>query len=138
MDNILIVPPETLTLVSQGSLDQWVPIIAMLVGIVWTVFKSSDAYRSWRTRVSEEKFDAAIRALEAGVQSTYDNYVRRAKAEAPDRKLTNEQRSRARFEAIQHAVSVAPARVDVIKELGGHSQAISVVEEIVQERQTKK
>ena len=131
MDNLFIVPPE------QTAIDQWLPIISALAVALWSAFKSSESFRSWRNRVGDEQFDAAMRAVEAGVQLTYENYVRRTKLEAPEHKLTDEQRSRARLDAIQHAVSVAPSGVDVIKTLGGHAQAQAVVDDIVRKSKAK-
>jgi len=137
MDNLLLIPTEPVEFVRYG-LDQWIPLIAAVATALWTMFRGSDAYRSWRNRVGEEQFDSAIRAVEAGVQATYDVYVRKAKAESSNSKLTDDQRHMARLEALQQAVSLAPKGVDVIKVLGGHAQAVSVVEEIVQERKGKR
>ena len=85
------------------------------VGLVWAALKSSEWFRG---RVSA-RFRKATECLEAGVEQTYQIYVREIKRGRADGKLTNTERARARASAIDAARRFAKRRgINLVKELG--------------------
>jgi hypothetical protein len=89
--------------------------LGVVLGGLWTFFKTSDWYR----RVQDTRFTDALHALEAGVQQTYDVYVRAVKDASADGKLSSEERRRARELARDAAIAFGRTRgVDVIGSIG--------------------
>ena len=89
--------------------------VGAVLGGLWTFFKASD----WYQRARDNRFAGALNALEAGVQQTYDVYVRAVKEASADGKMTNEERRRARELARDAAVAFGRSRgVDVIGSIG--------------------
>lgn len=90
-------------------------LVTAILGSIWTAFRSSDFYR----RAQNERYAAAIQALEAGVELTYRTYVRSIKEAREDGKLTNEEMRLARRRAREAAIEFGRTRgIDVLKELG--------------------
>ena len=102
-------------ILSQIGTELLLGLVGTVVGSVWTAFKSLDFMRSRRV----ERYDEAVRALESGVEKTYDVYVRHIKEARTDGKLTSRERRAARDRATQYAVDCARDRgVDLIETLG--------------------
>jgi hypothetical protein len=102
-------------LVEQFALDWVVALVAAIVGAAWTFFKSRDVYQ----RMKQEKYFAAVEALEAGVEKTYRVYVEALKEAKADGKLTPEEKATARRKAVAYAQEFGRTRgIDVIEELG--------------------
>ena len=102
---------ELNNLVSEPALTT----LGVVLGGLWTYFKATDAYQ----RVRENRFADALTALEAGVQQTYDVYVRAVKEASTDGRLSSEERRRARELARDAAIAFGRTRgVDVIGSIG--------------------
>lgn len=87
----------------------------LALGGVWTYLKTRD----WWGKRKEERSGEALLALEAGVDATYETYVRAIKEASEDGKLTKEERKRARQLAREAAVQFgANQGVDVLTTLG--------------------
>ena len=98
-------------LVSEPALTT----LGTVLGGLWTFFKASD----WYQRARDTRFTDALNALEAGVQQTYDVYVRAVKEASADGKLSGEERRRARELARDAAIAFGRTRgVDVIGSIG--------------------
>ena len=134
-DSVVYVPLEIL---NTSSADQWIPIILAVIGAVWTAFKSSEKYQSWKRTDEYKKYDAAINAIEAGVSTVYENYVRKCKLEAENNKLTDEQRATARIMALSTAEEIAGKDLSVSATLGGQAQALAAVEDAVNRKKLAK
>jgi hypothetical protein len=97
------------------GIQQGLVLLGSLLGGIWTAFKADEQRRQRRV----ERLEQALRALEAGVDHTYETYVRAIKAAAVDGKLTREERRRARDLARGAAIEFGRTRgVDVLQELG--------------------
>lgn len=95
--------------------EQSVTLVGTLFGLVWAFFRSQE----WYERAKEAKLGRAIVALEAGVNQTYETYVRTIKEAAADGKLTNSERRRARELARETAITFGRSEgVDVLQEIG--------------------
>jgi len=102
-------------LLEHFALDWIVAIVATIVAAVWTFFKTRDVYE----HMKQQKYFAAIEALEAGVEKTYRVYVEALKEAKTDGKLTPEEKASARQKAITYAQEFGRTRgIDVIEELG--------------------
>lgn len=89
--------------------------LGAVLGGLWTFFKASD----WYQRARDNRFTEALHALEAGVQQTYDVYVRAVKEASADGKLSSEERRRARELARDAAIAFGRTRgIDVIGSIG--------------------
>ncbi|MDZ4861563.1 MAG: hypothetical protein SGI88_21530 [Candidatus Hydrogenedentes bacterium] len=89
--------------------------LGAVLGGLWTFFKASD----WFQRARQQRFAEAITALEAGVQQTYDVYVRAVKDGSSDGKLSSEERRRARELARDAAVAFGRTKgIDVLTAIG--------------------
>jgi len=98
-------------LVSEPALTT----LGVVLGGLWTYFKATDVYQ----RIRENRFADALTALEAGVQQTYDVYVRAVKGASTDGKLSSEERRRARELARDAAIAFGRTRgVDVVGSIG--------------------
>ncbi|NUM54364.1 MAG: hypothetical protein HUU46_12020 [Candidatus Hydrogenedentes bacterium] len=98
-------------LVSEPALTT----LGAVLGGLWAFFKASD----WYQRARDNRFAEALNALEAGVQQTYDVYVRAVKEASADGKLSSEERRRARELARDAAIAFGRTRgVDVIGSIG--------------------
>jgi vacuolar-type H+-ATPase subunit E/Vma4 len=65
------------------------------------------------------RFQAAIQALEAGVEETYRTYVQALKESRADGRLTPEECRRARERARERAIEIARAQgLNLLRELG--------------------
>ncbi|MCC6699494.1 MAG: hypothetical protein IT365_27965 [Candidatus Hydrogenedentes bacterium] len=92
-----------------------VTLLGALFGTAWTFFKSQD----WYQRAKERRYAQALLALEAGVDQTYQTYVRSIKESSADGKLTPAERRRARELARDAAVLYGRTQgIDVINEVG--------------------
>jgi hypothetical protein len=90
-------------------------IAGMALTGLWTFFKGTDLW----ARISKEKYSEALLALEAGVNVTYETYVREIKAASEDGKLTDNERKVARERARQAGIDYAKEKgVDLLKVLG--------------------
>jgi len=84
---------------SLFATEQGLALVALAVGAVWTLFKTSD----WWKEKTKGRFDKALGCVEAGVQHSYDVFVRETKLAGKDGKLTKEERA----EAFKVATSAA-------------------------------
>jgi len=84
--------------------------------------------------VKERNLERAVQCVEAAVRATYEEYVRAAKAAAPDGKLTPDQRSGALRQAVARATAYARAEgVDLLKHYAAGYLPV-VVEKIIGDR----
>lgn len=89
--------------------------LGAILGGLWTFFKASDFFQ----RAKAQRFAEAITALEAGVQQTYDVYVRAVKESSADGKLSSEERRRARELARDAAIAFGRTKgIDVLTAIG--------------------
>ena len=90
-------------------------LVGTLLGGFWSFIKGQE----WFAKVRSRRYYKAVQALEAGVNQTYQEYVRALKQGREDGKLTSGERRRARNLAREAAVSFGRTEgVDVLKELG--------------------
>ena len=102
-------------ILSQIGTELVLGLVGTVVGSIWTAFKSLDFMQSRRA----ERYDEAVRALESGVEKTYEVYVRHIKEARADGKLTSRERRAARDRAVRYAVDCARDRgVDLVETLG--------------------
>jgi hypothetical protein len=99
------------TLASETTIT----LLGAVFGAAWTFFKSQD----WYQRAKQQRFAQAITALEAGVDQTYQTYVRAIKEASEDGKLTAAERRRARELARETAIAFGRSQgIDVLAEVG--------------------
>lgn len=90
-------------------------LLGAVFGSAWTFFKTQD----WYQRAKQRRYAQAITALEAGVDQTYQTYVRAIKEASEDGKLSPAERRRAREMARDAAISFGQTQgVDVLSEVG--------------------
>lgn len=88
-----------------------------ILGAFWMVLRGS----RWYERIRSQQSRRAVDALEAGVDRTYETYVRAIKEAREDGKLTAEERRHARVLARQAAIEFGNREgIDVARELGDH------------------
>jgi hypothetical protein len=110
-------------LLQDFALDWVVALVGTVVAGAWTFFKSRDLYQEMK----EQKYSAAMDALEAGVEKTYRVYVEALKRAKADGKLTPEEKAAARQKAIAYAQEFGRTRgIDVIDELGREYIAVLI------------
>jgi len=104
-----------MTLASVLNSDVGFTLATSLVGGVWTLLRSSEWYR----QAKRDRYQEALAALEAGVEQTYQTYVRAIKESRADGRLTDEEMRAARERARDAAVVFGRTQgLDVLKELG--------------------
>ncbi len=90
-------------------------LVGALAGTVWTAFRSADGLR----RVRDRRYNAALSALEAGVEQTYREYVHAIKEARADGRLTGAERVLARERARRAAIAFGRTQgVDVLAQIG--------------------
>lgn len=95
--------------------DVGLTIVSAAVGSVWTAFKGMD----WIAQRRHDRHNTALMAVEAGVEHSFQTYVKAIKSARSDRKLTAEERKHARALAQETALRVGRAQgVNVAQELG--------------------
>lgn len=89
--------------------------IALLFATFWTLCKGSD----WLVEHRHKRLREALRALEAGVEATYREYVRALKEQRPDGRLTLEEQQTARAYAKDRAEAIARVQgIDLMGVIG--------------------
>lgn len=107
--------------------DQGFMLLGVVLGGLWSLFKSTDLY----ARVRRLRCERALLALETGVMNTYETYVREIKASREDGKLTSAERQEARRRAKEYAIELARVEgLDIARELG-HSYLDAWLERLV-------
>ncbi len=107
--------------------DQGLMLLGVVLGGLWSLFKSTDLY----ARVRRLRCERALLALETGVMNTYETYVREIKASREDGKLTSAERQEARRRAKEYAIELARVEgLDIARELG-HSYLDAWLERLV-------
>ena len=97
------------------GIDLGMTIVGTVVGGLWSGFKASDRYQRWQQR----RYRVALLALEAGVERTYQAYVKAIKAGRADGRLTEEEKSRARSMARMRAIKLAREEgIDLLRTIG--------------------
>ena len=95
--------------------EQSLSLVGSVIGAIWTIFKSRDWYSNRR----ETRRGRALEALEAGVDETYQTYVREIKKGREDGKLTDLEIKHARKRARQAAVKFGRTEgINVLKVMG--------------------
>lgn len=90
-------------------------LAASLFTAAWAFFKGQE----WVRNSKDDRLRKALDALEAGVQKSYDTYVRALKEASEDGKLTVSERKRARDLAREAAIEFGATQgIDVARELG--------------------
>ena len=90
-------------------------VVGAAIGSVWAAFKGSD----WFAQRRHDRHNTALMAVEAGVEHSFQTYVKAIKAARTDGKLTAEERKHARALAQETALRVGRAQgVNVVRELG--------------------
>ncbi len=90
-------------------------IAASVIGLVWAGVKGSGLLAQRRRR----RFDRALLALEAGVEKSWQTYVRELKRGREDGKLSQDEARHARQLAVETALQVGRQEgIDVLAELG--------------------
>lgn len=95
--------------------DTGAVVTGVLLGAIWTGFRSADAY----SRLRRRRFGRALLALERGVEQTYHTYVKAIKAARADGRLTEPEKARARSMARARGVAAAKdAGIDLLRTIG--------------------
>jgi hypothetical protein len=95
--------------------EQNITLLGALFGTAWTLFKGSE----WFQRARARRLEQAVTALEAGIEQTYQVYVRAIKESNADGRLSTEERRRAREMARAAAVAFGRTQgIDVLREIG--------------------
>jgi len=109
--------------------DQGLMLLGVVLGGLWSLFKSTDLY----ARARRLRCERALLALETGVMNTYETYVREIKASREDGKLTSAERKEARRRAKEYAIELARVEgLDIARELG-HSYLDAWLERLVRQ-----
>lgn len=95
--------------------DAGIAIVGAAIGMAWTAFKGLD----WVAQRRHDRHNTALMAVEAGVEHSFQTYVKAIKAAREDGKLTLQERKHARALAQATALRVGMAQgVNVVHELG--------------------
>jgi len=95
--------------------DVGLTIVGAVIGSVWSAFRGMD----WVSQRRHDRHNTALMAVEAGVEHSFQTYVKSIKAARSDRKLTDAERKHARALAQETALRVGRAQgVNVAQELG--------------------
>ncbi len=98
-----------------GESDAALALVGAAMGVAWTTFKGVD----WFAQRRNDRHNVALMAVEAGVEHSFQTYVKAIKAARADGKLTLEERKHARALAQATALRVGRAQgVNVVHELG--------------------
>jgi hypothetical protein len=96
-------------------------IVGAAIGAAWTAFKGID----WFAQRRHVRHTIALMAIEAGVERSFQTYVKAIKAARRDGKLTPEERKHARALAQNAAIRIGRAQgVNVSRELGREFLAV--------------
>ena len=94
--------------------DLFLQILATVVGMLWAAFRASD----WYARHKTDQRSAALDCIEAAVNQTYQDLVRKWKVESEDGKLTNDERNAALNSARDRLIGIGRQKgVDVFASL---------------------
>ena len=100
--------------------DALLPAVVAIAGLLWGIVKRWDKLADW-------KLTKAVECLEAGVQASYDSYVRAIKLASEDGRLTEEERKQARQLAIDAAKAYAASYgIDLVKTLGAEMLPVMI------------
>lgn len=106
-----------------------VPAILAVFGVIFGILKRLAFVKEW-------KLGVAINAVEVGVDTTYQNYVKNVKIANVDGKLTESEKQRAREMAFQVAREYASAEgLNLLKYYGKEYLPI-IIEKIVARNKT--
>lgn len=95
--------------------DAGITMVGAAIGMAWTAFRGLD----WVAQRRHDRHSTALMAVEAGVEHSFQTYVKAIKAARADGKLTLQERKHARALAQATAVRVGLAQgVNVVHELG--------------------
>ncbi len=90
-------------------------IVGAAAASMWIAFRGID----WIAERRHARHNTALMAVEAGVEHSYQTYVKAVKAARSDGKLSSEERKHARALAQETALRVGRAQgVNVVQELG--------------------
>lgn len=112
-----------------GDVQLW-EVVAAIVALIWGVVKA-------RMKISQDWERKLLSFVEAGVQLTYDEFVKDAKKQAPEGKLTKEQISAARQRAWEAAKTYASEQgVDLVKQVAAEQIPV-LISKVVKGFKTK-
>lgn len=95
--------------------EMGITIVGALMAFLWTTFKSMDCL----ARRRHDRHTIALMAIEAGVEHSFQTYVKAIKAARGDGKLTHQERKHAQALALNTAIRVGRAQgINVVRELG--------------------
>jgi hypothetical protein len=113
------------------------PVLSLagaVVALVWSSVKAG----AWRRRLRDERYSTAIDAVEHGVRTVYESYVRSIKASRANGKLSDGERKEARRQARQAAVAWGETHgVDVVREVG-HASLDLAIERVLEEIKSRR
>ncbi len=105
-------------------------LLAAVVGVAACVFGVVKRFEI----VKKMKLDKVVTFIEAGVQITYENYVRVLKNSREDGKLTAAERSYAVKKALEHAKAYAAKEGIVLTKFYSEEYLPVIVEKIIGEK----
>lgn len=106
-----------------------VPAVLAVFGFIFAILKRIGFVKRW-------KLEVAIDAIEVGVETTYQNYVKNLKIANADGRLTEAEKQRARETAIQVAKEYAMTKgLDLLKYYGKEYLPI-IIEKIISRNKT--
>ena len=107
-------------------------VAATVLAIVWAFAKQQELFK----QNAQARWGAAVQSLEAGVERTYQEYVREVKAARADGKLTAQEAKAARDQAIVSAIRIAKEDgVDLVKVIGADYLEVLVSRIVKQAKQ---
>ena len=108
--------------------------VALIVAAGWMWLRKQAINKANVNEAKRTKYDLALDCIAAGVEETWETYVRGIKAGAEDGKLTTEERAEARSHALQAAVAYARAAgLDLLEALGSDAAVRNAVKDAVLE-----
>lgn len=131
----LVIPDTAAVVVEKkdpvwfGDVQLW-EVLAGIVALIWGVVKA-------RIKLAEDWERKLLTFVEAGVQQTYDEFVKTAKAQAADHKLNPDQIKTARDRAWESAKTFAAEKgVDLAKQVAAEQIPV-LISKVVKGFKTK-
>lgn len=107
------------TIIDFIGTESFFNLIAALTGLGVLGWKAMLQIQAVKNATEKGNLQTALDCLEAGIEETYEEYVRALKDAAADGKLTDDERAMARSTAIAKAISYAETKgLDLLKTYG--------------------
>lgn len=107
------------TIIDSIGTEAFFNLAAAITGVIVLGWKIMLQIQAVKNATEKGNLQIALDCVEAGVEETYEEYVRALKDSAADGKLTDDERATARSTAIAKAVAYAETKgLDLVKTYG--------------------